>query len=42
MTQERTVAGLRGFGGMDADKRREISKKGGASVPRELLRVPFE
>ena len=35
MTKERTVAGLRGFAGMDADKRREIAKKGGASVPRE-------
>jgi len=35
MTKERTVAVLRGFAGMDADKRREIAKKGGASVPRE-------
>jgi general stress protein YciG len=35
MTQERTIAGLHGFAGMDADKRRAIAKKGGASVPRE-------
>ena len=35
MTHERTIAGLRGFAGMDADKRRAIAKKGGASVPRE-------
>ena len=35
MTQERTIAGLRGFAGMDADKRRAIAKKGGASVPHE-------
>ena len=35
MTQERTNARLRGFAGMDADKRRAIAKKGGASVPRE-------
>jgi len=31
MTHERTLAGLRGFAGMDADKRRAIAKKGGAS-----------
>ena len=35
MTKERTNARLRGFAGMDADKRRAIAKKGGASVPRE-------
>src|SRR6185295_10335996 len=34
MTQERSVA-LRGFAGMDAEKRHKIAKKGGASVPRE-------
>ena len=35
MTHERAIAGLRGFAGMNADKRRAIAKKGGASVPRE-------
>jgi len=36
MTQERTIAAaLRGFAGMDAEKRRMIARKGGASVPRE-------
>jgi len=35
MTQERTIAALRGFAGMDAEKRNKIAKKGGASVPRE-------
>jgi uncharacterized protein len=33
--QQRTIADLRGFAGMDADKRRDIAKKGGASVPRD-------
>ena len=35
MTHERAIAGLRGFAGMNVDKRRAIAKKGGASVPRE-------
>ena len=35
MTQDRLTAGRRGFAGMDAEQRRKIAKKGGASVPRE-------
>ena len=35
MAHEHTGGSLRGFAGMDAEKQREIAKKGGAKVPQE-------
>ena len=35
MTQDRPAGTLRGFAGMNIEKRREIARKGGANVPHE-------